>query len=91
MLNMNHLISLKNTAQFHVLSRSVSEKCVFLYSNNWVKKQPPWGSESCTASNVIKTRLQRRRFPVEFVTFLRALILENICERLLLWVVCFAK
>ena len=28
MLNMNQLINLKNTAQFHVLSRSVSEKCV---------------------------------------------------------------
>ena len=35
------------------------------------------------ASNVIKKRLHNRCFPVKFVKFLRAPILENICKRLL--------
>ena len=39
-VNVNQLISLKNTAQFQVVSRGVSEKCVFLCSNKWVNKQP---------------------------------------------------
>ena len=34
--------------------------------------------------NFIKKSLQHRRFPVKFAKFLRALILKNICERLLL-------
>ena len=32
-INVNQLISL--------IPRAISEKCVFLCSNNWVKKQPP--------------------------------------------------
>ena len=36
----NQLISLKNTAQFHVVSCPISEKCGFLCNNNLVKKQP---------------------------------------------------
>ena len=35
------------------------------------------------ASNFIKKRLHNRCFPVKFVKFLRAPILENICKRLL--------
>ena len=37
----NQLISLKNTAQFHVVSCPISEKCVFLCNSNLVKQQPP--------------------------------------------------
>ena len=35
-------------------------------------------------SNLIKERLQYRRFPVKFATFFRTTILKNICQRLLL-------
>ena len=41
--------------------------------------------------NFIKKRLQHNCFPVKFVKFLRTHILKNICKRLLLSVVCFAK
>ena len=44
------------------------------------------------ARNLIKKRLQHRCFPVKFPTFtkfLRATILKNICERLLLY--CFRQ
>ena len=39
---------------------------------------------SLQACNFIKKRFQHRCFPVKFVKFLRAHILKNICERLLL-------
>ena len=47
MFLVNQLISLKNTAPFHMVSCRVSEKCVFLCNNNLVKKQPP----ECSAKN----------------------------------------
>ena len=40
------------------------------------------------ACNFIKKRLQHRCFPVKFAKFLRALILQNICKWLLLYLHC---
>ena len=37
------------------------------------------------AATIFKERLQHRRFPVKFAKFLRAPILKNICERLILF------
>ena len=42
------------------------------------------GPQTC---NFIKNRLQHRYFPVNIAKFLRTSILENICERLLLYIV----
>ena len=68
------LITIKNImAQF----RNISRKTIVLESL--------FDKSACLkACNFIKKRLQHRYFPVNITKFLRAPILNNICERLLL-------
>ena len=46
-----------------------------------------FSTENCLlkSCNFIKKKLQRKCFPVKFAKFLRASILKNICEGLLLY------
>ena len=43
------------------------------------------GLQAFRAATLLKKRLQHKCFTVKFAKFLRALILKNICERLLLF------
>ena len=68
---------------------ALSEKCIFLCSNNWVKKQAP--VVICRKKLISNIHKFYKKTPVKFVKFLRTPILKNISERLLLWVICFVK
>ena len=69
----NEQVFYKKTAFKNLATFTGKDLCCSLFFNKNA------GLQSC---NFIKKRLQHRRFPVNFATFLRTYVLKNICERL---------
>ena len=65
--------------------RRCSIKKLFLKILQYSQENNCVGVSGLKACNFIKKRLETRYFPMNIVKFLRASILKNICERLLLW------